>query len=82
LIVHGSRKKKLFAKYRTFFKYSIDNHRNVCRFILNNISVLTDNSFPQYTSSSAKKHVQLLIALSGIIKTNIRMNHQILLGRL
>jgi hypothetical protein len=72
----------LFAKYPTLFKYPSEKQKDACRFILNTISVLTDDSFPQYASSSARKHVQLLIALSGIIKTNFRMSHQILLGRL
>jgi len=72
----------LFANYRTVFKYSIQNHKNACRFILNNIPVFADNSFPQYASSPARKHVQLLIALNGIIKTNFRMNHPVLLWRL
>jgi len=67
-------KKLLFAMYRILFKYSMENHKNAGRFIQNNISVLTDSSFPLYASSPARKHVQLLIALSGIIKTNFRVN--------
>jgi hypothetical protein len=75
-----TKKKLLFAKYRTLFKYSTEKHKNTCRVILNSISGLIDNSFPQYASSPARKHVQLLTAISGIIKTNFRLNRPILLG--